>query len=161
MTDFTIEYLADYPEYIQACAAWGFGRWGVQKPHGSLDRAIKHFEKSCQKDALPLGLVVINKETELPIGMGCLVEQDGDDWLGRTPWIASVFTHYRHEGQGIAKAVISRLEEEAQNLGFKSVYLYSGTAAYLYRKIDYTEIDSKITDKSAAGKITLFEKKLI
>ena len=31
MDDFKMEYLADRPDCLQACAAWAYGRWGVQK----------------------------------------------------------------------------------------------------------------------------------
>ena len=53
MNNFTIDYLANRPDCLHACAAWAYGRWGVQKKDGSLDRAISMFKKGMQKDKLP------------------------------------------------------------------------------------------------------------
>ena len=35
-----IEYLKDYPQFIDACAAWAYGRWGVQSKTGSLKKIL-------------------------------------------------------------------------------------------------------------------------
>jgi hypothetical protein len=56
MDDFKIEYLADRSDCLQACAAWAYGRWGVQKKDGSLERAISIF-----KVGTPLYIVLVNK----------------------------------------------------------------------------------------------------
>lgn len=34
MNNFRIEYLADRPDCLQACAAWAYGRWGCSKNMG-------------------------------------------------------------------------------------------------------------------------------
>ena len=56
MSDFKIDYLANRPDCLHACAAWAYGRWGVQKKDGSLDRAISVFKQGMQKDMLPFTL---------------------------------------------------------------------------------------------------------
>ena len=157
---YTIDYLANYPEHLGACAAWGYGRWGVQKPHGSLERAIKHYKNALNTDKIPMTLVAIDTQTNLPIAMGSLVEQDGKDWAEHTPWIASIYTHYRRHGQGIARAMVARLEHEAKTLGFGHLHLYSGSAASLYIELGYQEIDSKPTTQTAAGVKIFFRKAL-
>lgn len=52
MSDFEIKYLAEKPECIQACAAWAYGRWGVQKKNGSLERALNIFKTGAQTDQI-------------------------------------------------------------------------------------------------------------
>lgn len=160
MVDYDIYYLADKKEYINACAAWAYGRWGVQNPKGSLERAINIFTKGAEKTTIPLTLIALNKQNGLPIAMGSLWEKDGDDWLEISPWIASVYTLYRYRGLGIGKAIIIRLEREAKRLGFNEIYLQSGSAAALYPKLGYTEIDSIKTESTSVGKLTLFKKTL-
>ena len=160
MSDFKIYYLANRPDCLHACAAWAYGRWGVQKTDGSLERAISVFKKGMQKDKLPLTLIVINLETGLPVAMGSLWEKDGTEWSEKTPWIASIYTLYRYRGLGLAKQLIKRLEEEARNIGFQEVYLQSGSAANFYRNLGYKEIETVKTKATAAGTETLFIKKI-
>ncbi len=159
MPKFTIHYLADKPHFIEACAAWDYGRWEVQKPHHSFSKTHQQFKDGAQKDALPLTLVVLN-ENDLPVAMGNLWEQDDNQWSDMTPWIASLFVHYRYRDMGIGKMLLIRLEKEAKRLGYKKVYLTSGSAAGLYRKCSYTEIDSITTTATKAGTKTLFLKDL-
>ena len=158
MSDFEIKYLAEKPECIQACAAWAYGRWGVQKKNGSLERALNIFKTGAQTDQIPLTLITINLETDLPVAMGSLWETDGTEWPEKTPWIASVYTLYRYRGLGLATDLIARLEKEAGRLGFKEVYLQSGSAAGLYRRLGYKEIETVQTKATAAGTETLFVK---
>jgi len=160
MSDFKIDYLANRPDCLHACAAWAYGRWGVQKTDGSLEQAISVFKKGMQKDKLPLTLIVINLETGLPVAMGSLWEKDGTEWSEKTPWIASIYTLYRYRGLGLAKQLIKRLEKEARNIGFQEVYLQSGSAANFYRNLGYMEIETVKTKATAAGTETLFIKKI-
>ena len=159
MNNFKIEYLADRPDCLQACAAWAYGRWGVQKKDGSLERAISIFEEGMQKDTIPLTLVAINLATDLPVAMGSLWIKDGNEWSEKTPWIASIYTLYRYRGLGLAKHIIKRLEAEAINIGFQKVYLQSGSAANFYRNLGYEEIETIKTNVTASGTETLFIKK--
>lgn len=160
MNNFNLQYLADRPECIQACAAWAFGRWGVQQQKGSLEFALQIFEQGAQKGRIPLTVVMINQATDLPVAMGSLWESDGTDWPDKSPWIASVYTLYRYRRQGLAARIIERLEQEAARLGFSTVYLHSGSAADYYRKLGYTELDRIPTQTTAAGTRTLFRKEV-
>lgn len=160
MTEFELCSLADRPEFLNACAAWAYGRWGVQKPDGSLERSLKYFGNTLNPEVMSITIVAINKQNGLPIAMGSLWEQDGKEWPDTTPWIASIFTLYRYRGQGIAKAIIERLEGEAKKLGYSKVYLKSGTAATYYPKLGYKAIDTKKVETNAAGMETLLCKDL-
>lgn len=158
MTDFEIHYLSDKPQFIEACAAWAYERWGVQKIDSSLNRALERFNAGAQKEKLPLTFVAIEKNKDLPVGMGSLWENDGNRWQEKTPWIASIFTHYRYRGHGIARSIIQKLEIVAQELGYKEIYLKSGSAADYYPQLGYKVVETVKTDETAAGQETLFKK---
>lgn len=160
MIEFEIRYLEDKLQHTKACAAWAYGRWGVQKEDGSLDRALMRYSEGAQKGALPLTFIAVDKVTGLPIGMGSLWDNDGDEWSECTPWIASVFTLYRYRGQGVARALIARLEVEAKRLGFKEVFLKSGSAAGYYPALGYEALETIPVATCAAGKETLFRKNI-
>lgn len=157
---FGIHYLADKPQYIQTCAAWSYGRWGVQNPNSSLEKAISGFTDCAQKNNVPFTLIATRTDNDLPVAMGSIWEQDGDEWTQYTPWIASVYTLYRYRGLGLATKMIKRLEQEAEKLGIKKLYLHSGSAADLYPRLGYEKIDEKQTEFNSVGKLSLFSKNL-
>ena len=121
MKGFSLVYLADFPKAVDACAAWDFGQWDLQKKGATLEKSYKVFAGALQKEALPLTIVALNDETKLPVAMASLWEKDGQEWKAYTPWIASVFVHPRFRGRGIAKALVARLEDEARRLGYETL----------------------------------------
>jgi GNAT superfamily N-acetyltransferase len=159
-TTFEIHFLADKPQHIEACAAWSYGRWGVQNPNSSLQKAIEYFSKCAQKEVIPITLIATRIDGDLPVAMGSVWEQDGEEWPQYSPWIASVFTLYRYRGLGLARDIIARLEQEAKNLGVEKLYLHSGSAADLYPKLGYSKIEEKETAFNSVGKLSLFSKDL-
>lgn len=158
MTSFRIENLAHRPDCIQACAAWAYGRWGVQRAHSSLEQSIAEFTKSAQEGQLPLTMIAVNTATDRPVAMGSLQETDGTTWPNQTPWIASIYTLYRYRGLGLASKLIKSLEATAQSMGFKEVYLQSGSAADFYLRLGYREIRRINTNETASGTASLLFK---
>jgi len=153
---YDVVYLADRPDCVDACAAWAYGRWGVQKPDSSLEKARAYFAQCCQKDDLPLTLLAINQDTNLPIGMISLWPRDGEGWPDKTPWVAAVYTLYRYRGMGIARKLVESILQEAKRFGIDIIYLQAGSAAEMYRKFGFREIDRRDTDTAAAGHEILF-----
>ncbi|MGD9639459.1 MAG: GNAT family N-acetyltransferase [Alphaproteobacteria bacterium] len=160
MSDFEICYLADKKEFVEACAAWAYGRWGVQVSDGSFERAFKRFSECAQKNKLPFTLIALDKNKR-PAAMASLWEQDGEIWQEQTPWIAAVYTLYRYRGNGLAKKLISRLEEEAVKLGFKEIYLHSESTAGYYPQLGYQKIETVKDENADIGETTLFKKILV
>ena len=160
MTEFEIKYLADHPEHIQACAAWAYGRWGVQNTESSLQRALNKFQAGAQTEALPLTVLAVKSSNNLPVAMGSLWSSDGEKWDDLAPWIASIFTHYRYRNLGLASRIVQRLEQEALRLGYETVYLKSGSAVQLYEKLNYQIVDKVETTATMEGTETLFLKRL-
>lgn len=157
---YRIEYLADYPQHIEACAAWCFGRWAVQSPEGSFAKTLSHFQQGTQKDDIPLTLIAISNNNNLPVGMGSLWLKDGEEWPDLSPWIAAVFVHYRHRNHDIASRLVMRLDEEAKRLGHDNVYLKTGSAAPLYEKNGYDRVEAIGSETTAAGQLILYKKAL-
>lgn len=162
MYDCTVEYLADYPEYIEACVAWDYGYWGIQETSKPLCLAdlVVAYRNGAQKSSMPLTLIAIEKKLGVPVGMASLWDNDGEEWSELTPWIAAVFVHNRYRGRGYAKALVCRAEEEARRLGTETIYLKSGAAAAMYRPMGYVEIDMLPNDKYSDSTKYLLKKKL-
>lgn len=160
-TGFSIEYLADYPKAVDACAAWDFGHWDVRKKGATLEKSYKIFAGALQKEALPLTIVAMSDETKLPVAMASLCAKNGDDWPTLSPWISSVYVHYLFRGKGIARALVERLEMDARRLGYDEVYLQTDVAAGMYRKFGYSEIDRVKSRFTIDGICVLMKKDLV
>jgi GNAT superfamily N-acetyltransferase len=158
---FSIEYLADNLKAIDACAAWDFGQWDVQKKGASLDGAVKALARSARKDGLPLSVVAMNEKTALPIAMATLRDKDGSEWPKVSPWVVSVYVHERFRGQGIARSLVARIEGEARRLGYGALYLQADEVADMYLALGYEVIDKVETKLSSCGTRTLFKKDLV
>jgi ribosomal protein S18 acetylase RimI-like enzyme len=160
MDNIQIHYLADKKEHINACSAWAYGRWGVQKENSSLEQTIKKFTEGAQKDALPLTLIATTSDTNLPVAMASLWKEDGDVWPDKTPWIASVYTLYRYRDLGLATRLIKELEQVAKNLNYDEIFLQSGSAKNLYIQMGYKELENIETCSTAVGQLTLLTKEI-
>jgi predicted N-acetyltransferase YhbS len=156
---YTLHALSGRPQHVEACAAWAYGRWGVQRPEGSLARALALFRAAAEGGgALPLTWVAEDGRG-LPIGMGSLWARDGSAWPQHTPWVAALYTHYRWRGRGVARAILARIEEAARALGHTALYLQSGSAASYYPPLGYEVLATAPAD-TEAGTLTLMRKGL-
>lgn len=160
MTDFKILYLADCPEHIEACAAWLYGQWGVMKEDRSFEKTVISLKESSQKNVIPMTIIALDEKNR-PIGMARLKHTDGTRWDDmHTPWIASVFVHYMHRAKGVARALITKLEEEAKRLKYETVYLHTDSVKPMYEHMRYEIMEEDVTDETASGTRTLFRKEL-
>lgn len=150
-----IHFLADDPQFIPACASWAYGMWGTQKIDGSLDRAIKRFTESAQKNSIPRTLIALTNG--LPAGMISLWQEDCEERPDLMPWLASLYVHPDHRNKGIALALINRLEKEAKKLGYNQLFLVTGQAAAYYKQRGWTEKEKLL---SSNGLETIMSKPL-
>jgi GNAT superfamily N-acetyltransferase len=156
---YTIHPLSARPQHVEACAAWAYGRWGVQRAEGSFGRALALFRAAAEGPG-PLPLTLIAEDGRgLPVGMGSLWAQDGDAWPQHTPWAAALYTHYRWRGRGVARAILARLEDAARAQGHTALYLHTGSAVGLYAPLGYAPLETIPAD-TGAGTLTLMRKAL-
>ena len=128
---YRIDYLADYSHYITELAGWHHGHWQHLNPadYTLVDR-IQEYEQACQTDAIPLMLVA--HDGSKPLASTRLIQNDMQSHPELSPWLASLYVHPDHRNQGIANALIRRLEQEAQRLGYIRLYLYTEDRMSLY-----------------------------
>lgn len=143
-----IDYLKNHPDFIPVCAAWAFGQWGCQSG-GSYERAFKRFSEGAQLAKIPLTLVAI--EDNKPVGMISLWQQDHEERLDLSPWLASLFVHPFHRKKGIASLLVMALEKEAKRLGFDKIYLVTEESKGLYEKHGWLEMDVVQTNYGTAS----------
>ncbi|MDX2123016.1 MAG: GNAT family N-acetyltransferase [Gemmatimonadota bacterium] len=66
------------------------------------------------------------------VGSASLLAEDMPDFPPIGPWLASVFVTPGHRGRGIGTLLVTRVLEEARQLGVSTVHLFTTEAAAYY-----------------------------
>ena len=137
----TLDYLANHREFIPQLAAWSYTEWRPVYSHLGMtfDDVLAAHTRRTNTDALPLGIVA-SAAGEL-LGTGALKTDDLPLRPDLTPWIGGIFVAPEHRGRGVATAIIDRLVEEARRLQLPRLYLWTDSAASLYAKLGWDEIE--------------------
>ena len=158
---YELVYLADAPRYIDTCAAWHFTAWGVKSDQRTLQKDIKKFEISTNKESVPLTILYIDKTRNVPAAMGSIWENDSTYWSELNPWITGVFVHEDYRGKGLATAIMRQLEDDAKRIGLETIYLTASAAVGLYEKLQYNAEETRDAPETPTGRQTLFSKEIM
>lgn len=133
-----IEYLADNLSKIPELARLHFEEWSYLHPEESLEKRIERLKLCCGRHAVPMAVVAL-KNKDL-IGSAMLIEQDMETHPHLGPWVAGVYVKPQFRGKKIGRALVKRIEDEAQLLQFPALYLYSPSAEAFYQLLGWTVI---------------------
>ena len=138
----TVDYLANHPEAIPQLARWSFDEWRryIEYRGRSFDDVVAGYRQRVNTDALPLAVVAI-ADNDAVIGTGALMDADLPLRPDLTPWLASIFVAPEHRGRGVASMIVERLVNEATRLDRKRLYLWTSSAAPLYARLGWQEIE--------------------
>lgn len=138
--DITLQRLrADDPN-AEIVAGWTFESWGHLHPGLTLEQAIERMKAECGPGGVPSIFVAMQGET--PVGTASLTADDMSIRRELSPWLASVFVVPECRGQGIASALVRRVEAEAVAHGFERFYLYTPDQQALYRRLGWQTLES-------------------
>lgn len=117
-----IEYLSENMAFRETIALWFMQEWGERYPERTLE-IWSETQTYPNKSKLPLTLVAI--ENNEVVGTVCL-RTDGmtthQEWKA---WLSYLVVPKEHRGRGIAKALIKKSEEIAQELGINELHLFT------------------------------------
>ncbi|MBL1268044.1 MAG: GNAT family N-acetyltransferase [Halomonas sp.] len=130
---------ADDPN-AEIVAGWTFESWGHLHPGLTLEKAIEWLKAECGQGGVPSIFVAMQGEN--PVGTASLIADDMSIRREFTPWLASVFVVPEWRGQGIASALVRRVEAEAAAHGFERFYLYTPDQQALYRRLGWQDVES-------------------
>lgn len=131
-----IEYLADHPEYIPKLASWFYEQWGwFLPPESSAATIATKFLTHLNHDALPIALIALNG-VEL-LGTASLRVNDMDMLTELSPWLGGVYVAKEHRQKGIACQLINAVELKANELGYRSLYLFTFDQASMYSRLGW------------------------
>ncbi|MCO7247050.1 GNAT family N-acetyltransferase [Halomonas sp. Mc5H-6] len=139
-SDITLKRLrADNPN-AEIVAGWTYESWGHLHPGLTLEQAITRLKAECGQGGVPSIFVAMQGET--PVGTASLIADDMSIRPELTPWLASVFVVPEWRGQGIASALVRRVEAEAVENGIEHFYLYTPDQQALYRHLGWQDVES-------------------
>lgn len=137
MTNLQIGYLAENREAIPILAGWQHEQWSEITPNLTVQDRANHLEACAQKRQMPIAFVALLDG--VVVGVASLVKNDLDSRLDLSPWLSGVLVGKSHRGRGIGLALCNRVVEEASDLGFGCIYLFTPDAQKFYVRQSWKE----------------------
>ena len=137
-----IEYLVDYPQYLRQLAEWHHAEWSKYNPGDTVEKRMERMQAHLVKRQIPTTFIALDGDTLT--GSACILEQDMPREGGRhdlTPWLASVYVSPEFRNRGVGSALVTRVEQEARDLGVVTLYLYTPDRESLYARLGWVTID--------------------
>lgn len=120
MADWTIEPLLSCPQHRQAVAALIHHEFWTEVPGASVEAMAARLGQAVSPHQVPMTLVALHGGQ--PIGAVNLVENDDEDHLAWTPWLAGMVVAQPWRGRGVGSALVQALLREAERIGVERVY---------------------------------------
>jgi len=141
LPNITIEYLANWPEFIDELARLSFLEWqDVYQQRGqTLAHLVKVYQERMNVDRLPLTLVAL-LDAKL-IGMVSLYFFDMPTCPDLDPWLGGLFVLPEWRIRGVATKLMQRATEEARKSNVSRLYLWTSSAESLYRNLGWQAIE--------------------
>jgi GNAT superfamily N-acetyltransferase len=133
---FEIRDLIEYPQHVPAISRWMWETWDHRRGW-TLEQSIEESRSWCQRDAMPWGIVAAKGENV--IGCMCLHPHDLSSRPDLGPWLIGQFVVPEFRGHNVARAMSTALEERAQRLGHKKIYMWTEHNPAVYRRLGWTE----------------------
>ena len=124
--------IKDKPEFINEVAVLTQNEWG-QKPLSKEEFNMKINKKIAKiRSNLnnPKYCKLILLKDSILIGFISIFEHDSDERLDLSPWYATMFVKKEYRGNGYSKLLNDAILKEAQNRGFKTIYLKTDLSNY-------------------------------
>ena len=141
-----IDNIVNHSEFIPIIVKWFYDEWYTSYLDfglDNLDKAIFDFEKSIQRENLPVCYVgYINNTVVGTIGLDFKDTPNNLDHIDKgIPWVVDVFVSKDFRNKGVAKELIKFIIEKAKELKFDSLYLWTVDQQDLYKQFGWVEIE--------------------
>lgn len=141
-----IDTLSNHPEQLEVVATMIHTEF-VQKKKGTAPyEKVKTFLDKKPSEPYPMTFVALYDVT--CIGTVSLFENDLNERLAYTPWLASLFVEKVYRNQGIAQQLINQLIVYAKSRQITTIYLKTENALAYYIKLGWTLIETVETTDS-------------
>jgi RimJ/RimL family protein N-acetyltransferase len=155
--DIKIDYLRNYPDYVQTCALWSFNTWGHRTPDRSLDDFIASRQEYLNNTQLPLTLIALvdNK----PVGM-CSLSKIQKIRSDLKPWLGTLFVQENYRNRGIGGLLESSICQLAINMKYTDIYCYTSDKSVIswYENHNWKQFATDYVHDNV--EVTILKKKL-
>jgi N-acetylglutamate synthase-like GNAT family acetyltransferase len=140
--DVQFGYLVNYPHFVPTLARWHFDAFGHLNPVSSLDRHQTFLKRTLQKDAIPTTLIVFSGD--VLVGSASIVKYDLQDKMTLTPWLAAVYIAPAYRERGVGAALVQRMVDEANALGYHRLHLFTPDKEHFYTQLGWVILERTI-----------------
>ncbi len=124
--------------FIELIAEWYLNEWDIP-----IEQTSKRLANIPNDDVIFQLLLLKNNE---PVATGGLYNKINllkvhPKFLKFKPWVALLYTPPKNRNRGFAEKLLFKIEDIANELGFKELYLHSFTAERLYLKNKWIAFD--------------------
>ena len=141
VSEITIEYLANRPEFLEQVAQLSWKEWQevYEQRDQTLEHCLKNYQERMNIDRLPLTLVGL-RTGEL-VGMVSLKFHDMDTRPDLDPWLGGLLVLPEWRNRGVGTMLTQRAVEEARKLNVSRLYLWTPSAEPLYHKLGWQVVE--------------------
>ncbi|MBN1686643.1 MAG: GNAT family N-acetyltransferase [Spirochaetales bacterium] len=129
----TVDFLKNYPQYLESVAKWIFAEWGSSSGDPTVDSTRVRIAKRMRDDAIPLTMIALLDGE--PAGTVSLKIDDMDTRPDLTPWLAGVYVKEGMRERGIGSVMVKAAEETAKRLGTRRLYLFTPNRRSFYERM--------------------------
>ncbi len=97
-------------------------------------------------------------EDGAPAATASLAAEDLDERPQLSPWLAGVYVVPEARGRGLARALVSAVEEAARSAGIGTLWLYTGRSAGLYARLGWHAAET--VERAGKPAVTLMRRDL-
>jgi len=127
-----IVYLADQIHHVVELAGLHHGEWGHLSPQLDVDKRVSLLKGASRKCGIPTIFIAVDGPDL--VGSAALVKNDMKNRRDLSPWLAAVYVKLKQRQNGIASALVARVESEAIALRVERLYLFTEHQEHFYKR---------------------------
>jgi len=144
---YSIQPLALHMHHIPEMSAAFHREWSHLVPGKPVEWVEESFRSRTHLDRLPMAFVAVNILGEW-LGAVSIKSEDMELPDPLSPWLSSLFVREPFRNQGVGQALVQKVLEACQDLGFPAVYLYTDSKEQFYLKRGWTLVTRQILHSS-------------
>ncbi len=153
-----INFLVDKKEYIPNIFEWYEKEWGYLNPNQTDVQLHKKIQSRLNSGKIPC--ILVGSVENHVIGTVALCLDEVEELPQTFPWLSSLYVGENYRGQGFGKLLVRACIQEARNLGYKAIYLFTDKedVARWYKDMGWKHYGSVCYKKA---KVQIFSKSLV
>ena len=121
---------------IPQIAQWHFDEWRALFPEKTLADFAAELAESLQSDGIPQTWLLLDAGHNV-CGTGSLLLRDMKTNHHLSPWLANIFLRPESRGQGLGRALVLQLMQQARQRGVPVLYLFTEDQQAFYEKLGW------------------------